>query len=75
MNPGDLVITRLGFGELQFIGVVLEIRPMENIYKDSNRGERMNSVTVLWDKEVPRYLGQGRICDLPDTMLQVINEG
>ena len=68
---GDLVCTHV-FGVDVFLGIVLDIQPMKDVYKDSNRGEKMNSVKILWEKPVPSWLGEGRICEVTDLILQVV---
>lgn len=71
MKVGDLVCTHM-FGDHVFLGVVLDIQPMKDVYKDSHRGEKMNSVKILWEKPVPSWLGEGRICEVTDSILQVV---
>ena len=72
IRVGDLVKTHM-FGDDVFLGVVLDIQPMKDVYRDSNRGERMNSVKILWEKPVPSWLGEGRICEVTDAILQVVD--
>ena len=55
IKVGDLVRTHM-FGEHVFLGIVLDIQPMKGVYKDSHRGEKMNSVKILWEKPVPGWL-------------------
>ena len=72
MKIGDLVRTHV-FGVDVFLGIVLDIQPMKDVYKDSNRGEKMNSVKILWEKPVPGWLGEGRVCEVTDSILQVVD--
>lgn len=54
------------------IGIVLDVEPMKDIYRDSNNSEPIYSVTVLWERDVPMWLGEGRICTVSDVILKVI---
>lgn len=54
------------------VGVVLEVEVMKDIYRDSSGIEPMYSVTVLWEREVPSWLGEGRITTVTDSVLKVV---
>lgn len=54
------------------VGIVLEAEVMKDIYKDCSGIEPMYSVTVLWGREVPRWLGEGRITTVTDSVLKVV---
>lgn len=73
MKPGDLV-SMFTFETDEILGVVLEIEVMKDIYRDSSGVEPMYSVTVLWDREVPTFMGGGKVCKVPDSMLKVIQQ-
>lgn len=70
MKPGDLVFCRTFSGEL--LGIVLEIHPLSGIWKDSSCSEPMYQVTVLFDSEVPNYVGTGRIGKVTDSILRLV---
>lgn len=71
MKSGDLVSVTVWDGT-EILGVVLEVEKMEGIYKDSSGIEPMCSVTVLWEREVPSWLGNGRVCKVSDSVLRVV---
>ena len=68
-HPGDLVACRTFSGEL--LGIVLDIHPLSGIWKDSSCSEPMYQVTVLFDSEVPDYVGTGRIGKVTDSILRL----
>ena len=71
INKGDLVhISDWDTGGM--VGIVLEVEVMKDIYKDSSGIEPMYSVTVLWEREVPSWLGEGRITTVTDSVLKVV---
>lgn len=71
MKRGDLVsIEDWDTGGM--VGIVLGVEVMKDIYKDSSGIEPMYSVTVLWEREVPRWLGEGRITTVTDSVLKVV---
>jgi len=69
VKPGDLVSCKTFSGEL--LGIVLEIHPLSGIWKDSSCSEPMYQVTVLFDSEVPDYIGHGRIGKVTDSILRL----
>ena len=71
MKSGDLVSVTVWDGT-EILGVVLEAEKMEGVYKDSNGIEPMYSVTVLWEREVPLWLGKGRVCKVSDSVLRAV---
>jgi len=54
------------------LGIVVDIHQMEGIWKDSNCSEPMYQVTVLFDREVPNYIGTGRIGRVTDSVLKLV---
>ena len=72
MKPGDLV-TMYTFETDEIVGVVLEVNQMKDTYRDSGGNDPMYSATVLWEKDVPTFMGSGRICKVPDAILKVIS--
>lgn len=69
MKPGDLVSCKTFSGEL--LGIVLEIHPLSGIWKDSSCSEPMYQVTVLFDSDVPDYVGTGRIGKVTGSILRL----
>jgi len=70
-QKGDLVACRTFSGEL--LGIVLEIRQLSGIWKDSSCcSDPMYQVTVLFDSEVPDYVGTGRIGKVTDSILRSV---
>jgi len=69
-QKGDLVACRTFSGEL--LGIVLEIHPLSGIWRDSSCSEPMYQVTVLFDSEVPDYVGTGRIGKVTDSILRPV---
>ena len=69
MKPGDLASCKTFSGEL--LGIVLEIHPLSGIWKDSSCSEPMYQVTVLFDSEVPDYVGTGRIGKVTGSILRL----
>ena len=72
VNPGDLVRTHDHGNEM--FGIVLSTRPMENCFRDSCGKDQIYICSVLMNKDLPGYLGNGRIAELTDSILEVINE-
>lgn len=71
VQKGDLV-TFFSWENCEMVGIVLDVEPMKDIYRDSNGTEPIYSVTVLFEKDVPMWLGEGRICTVSDVILKVI---
>jgi len=69
VKPGDLVSCKTFSGEL--LGIVLEIHPLSGIWKDSSCSEPMYQVTVLFDSDVPDYVGTGRIGKVTGSILRL----
>lgn len=70
MKPGDMVC--LNHLSAELLGVVLKVEHMEGIWKDSCEAEPVYTVTVLFDKDVPTFIGSGRIAKVTDMILKVI---
>lgn len=71
MKPGDLVSHKSHNGE--FIGIVISVRPMENIFRDSLSLEPVLEVHVMFDKDLPHWMGSGRFASVTDQILTVIS--
>lgn len=74
IRVGDMVVTH----SIEFegmLGVVVGVKVMEGIWKDTSGMNPMYSCTVLWDRDVPSWMGSGRLCDVTDSVLvRVENE-
>ena len=73
LHKGDLVSFH-SWDNCDLIGVVLTVEQMEGIYRDSQGTDPIYSVTVLFNDDVPTWLGEGKICTVSDSILQVISE-
>lgn len=68
LNEGDLVTYPLVNRDTLF-GLVLHIEIAPGIFRDSLGIEPVRMVTVLFDKDVPGYLGAGRIAKVTEMAL------
>lgn len=75
MKPGDLVRS-FDLHVEAMLGMVIDMEPMSNCYRDSVGSKVIYSCTVLWDREVPSWMtavdSMKRISKVPDTILQVV---
>ena len=58
--------------EGEWIGLVLSVQPMEGCYKDSAGKIPVYICKVLWNKDVPMWMGGGKIAQATDGILAVI---
>jgi len=71
MKPGDLVTHKSHNGE--FIGIIISVRPMENAYRDTSMKEPVLEVHVMFNKDVPSWMGTGKFAKVTDQILTVIS--
>jgi hypothetical protein len=75
MKPGDLVSSFDIHAEVM-LGLLLDMEPMSNCYRDSTGSKVVYSCTVMWDRQVPSWMtpvnGNKRISKVPDSILQVM---
>lgn len=72
MKPGDLV-TFSPVNHDTLVGLVLHIEPAEGIFRDSLGIEPVLMATVFFDKDVPGYIGTGRIAKVTEMALCKVN--
>ena len=72
MKPGDLVRTYDTQGR-EMIGIILRIRPMEGCFRDSGGYDQVHLCTILMNETLPDWLGNGRIAEFTDSILEVIS--
>lgn len=70
ISPGQLVHIHAITGHL--LGLVLGVRPMEGAYRDSTGADPIYEITLLLDRDAPRWLGEGRIVAVADSICEVV---
>ena len=71
MKPGDLVRTHDTQGN-EIVGIILHVRPMENCFRDSSGKDQVYLCTILMNEPVPPWMGNGRLAELVDSVLEVL---
>ncbi len=55
------------------IGIILHIRPMEGCFRDSGGYDQVHLCTILMNETLPDWLGNGRIAEFTDSILEVVS--
>lgn len=54
------------------MGIVVSLTPMQDSFRDPGKLEQVHVCEILWNKDVPGWMGTGRIITLTDGMLEVV---
>lgn len=73
-KQGDLVVHRFNLGQEELRGIVLEVIHEPWAYRDSTGALPVYNLQVLWDRDVPSWMGKGKIVCVPDQAVELLEE-
>lgn len=74
-KPGDLVVYQHRIGSRSRLhGIVLEVIREPWAYRDSTGAVPVHNLQVLWDQDVPSWMGKGKITCVPDQVVELLEE-
>ena len=73
-KPGDLVVYQHRIEIEALHGIVLEVIHEPWAYRDSTGTVPVHNLQVLWDRDVPSWMGKGKIVCVPDQVVELLEE-
>ncbi|MBM3298466.1 MAG: hypothetical protein FJY85_00760 [Deltaproteobacteria bacterium] len=73
-RPGSLVIYEFTRHPDSMSGIVLDVKPSYGVFRDSAGLDEVYYLEVLWDRDVPAWLGEGRIMTVADSVVRHFEE-
>lgn len=73
-KQGDLVVYRFNFEEEELRGIVLSSTPSPGAFRDSTCFDQVHALEVLWDRDVPSWMGEGKIAYVTDSVVQRLED-
>jgi hypothetical protein len=75
VKPGDLVEYHFQdklYAQVTLRGIIISIQPEPHCFRDSMGNDQIYTATILFDRDVPPWMGNGRIGKLTDTFIRVV---
>lgn len=73
-KPGDLVVYQITHSSDGLHGIVLSVTRSPGAFRDSAGLDPVYILEVLWDRDVPRWMGEGRIASVTDSVVNHLEE-
>ena len=73
-KQGDLVVYRFNFEEEELRGIVVSAKPSPGVFRDSTCFDQVHALEVLWDRDVPSWMGEGKIAYVTDSVVQRLED-
>ena len=76
-KQGDLVVCTLippNSGAKKLTGIVLSSTPSPGAFRDTACLDQVHVLEALWDRDVPSWMGKGKIAYVTDSVVELLEE-